>query len=115
MNQKIINLTGYDIVMLDNINQELFRIKPSGEALLLPEKRQFMWDKKVFWYSVPVSRVTYGWVPLPEAEENTIYVVNRLVAEYVNKHWPSRTDFYYLGQKVIVNGKVKGVKGLMRF
>lgn len=94
----IINLTPHSIVIVDDANNIIRTINPSGTIARVSAKtvRSGEFD------GIPLTRTEFGEVvDLPEPTEDTVYVVSSLVASRV----PERADV------LIPNESVRDEKG----
>lgn len=103
---QIINLTPHAINFLDESNQPILTVEPSGVIARAKQTRTLCGTIA----GIPVNQCAYGQVQrLPEPAKETIYVVSAITAQAC----PEREDVYVVDDSVRdENGRIIGVHAL---
>ena len=103
---QIINLTPHPINFLDESNQPILTVEPSGVIARARQTRTLCGTVA----GIPVNQCAYGQVQgLPEPTKETIYVVSAITAQAC----PEREDVYIVDDSVRdENGRIIGVRAL---
>lgn len=98
---RIVNLTRHTVYLVIGHNFEI-EIPSSGDVTVCSDKR----ETGEFINGVPVvKRIVFQIMGLPKPRKNTIYLVNRVVAESV---WPSgRTDVFTFSARKDAQNKIR--------
>ena len=99
---KIINLTPHEITLCGE------RLPSSGVARVTTTTKQVAEIN-----GIPVNKVSFGQIiGLPEAQENTIYIVSKIVAEAVK----GQREDVYIVDKTVRNeqGQIVGCEALAK-
>lgn len=109
---ELINLTPHTINIINANNEPVAEIEPSGEVARAHVVRNVVGSVAVAGYEIPVIESTMGDVTgLPEHEEETGYVVSRVVAEAVRE----RDDVFIPDDSVRdEQGRIIGCRSLAR-
>jgi len=92
----LINLTGHNLNLLDENNQEYLTI-PSDGIIRLQEKIEpagsvaERLNGSSVTVNVPLTKKSYGGTELPSKEEGVLYIVSLAVAQYAKEQ--GRNDF----------------------
>lgn len=79
---KIRNLTPHAINLLNDSNEVVVTIEPSGIIARAAQTKELVEELNVNGMTIPVYESTFGKVEnLPESEEDTIFVVSALTAQ----------------------------------
>lgn len=102
----IINLTPHAINFLDESNQPILTVEPSGVIARAKQTRTLCGNIA----GIPVNQCAYGQVQgLPEPAKETIYVVSAITAQAC----PEREDVYIVDDSVRnEDGRIIGVRAL---
>lgn len=92
---KIVNLTPHALNFVNDANESVVTIPPSGTVARCAVHREdvanIVIDDDMLGYKIPVHKTVFGAVEgLPEPEPDTVYVVSSLVAQAV----PDRSDVF---------------------
>lgn len=103
---QIINLTPHAINFLDESNQPILTVEPSGVIARAKQTRTLCGNIA----GIPVNQCAYGQVQgLPEPAKETIYVVSAITAQAC----PEREDVYIVDDSVRnEDGRIIGVRAL---
>ena len=103
---QIINLTPHTINFLDESNQPILTVEPSGVIARAKQTRTLRGTVA----GIPVNQCAYGTVQgLPEPAKETIYVVSSITAQAC----PERADVYIVDDSVRnEDGRIIGVRAL---
>jgi len=104
---KIENLTPHTVRILDEDEEVIKEIEPSGQVARVEKKTLHVGDLNG---EIPVTKSVFGQVEnMPEGDHETLFVVSRVVANAL----PRRHDLLVPSQLVRdENGQVKGAKSL---
>ena len=84
---KIVNLTPHEINFLNEENNPVLTVKPSGQVARCQVNRETIKEIN----GIPVNKTCFGKVEnLPEPKKGTIYIVSALTAQAV----PEREDVF---------------------
>ena len=110
--EKLINLTPHAIIMMDDNENILLVIEPSGDVARVSVRTERTETLAMDGIEIPVSKSVYGEVEgLPEAKDGVIYIVSSLVAQRV----PERKDVFIPNESVRdEKGRIIGCKSLGR-
>lgn len=76
---KLINLTGHDVVVVDDAGAEILRLPPSGIVARVSVSQEIVGTLN----GVPMVTTVFGKLTgLPEPQVDTVYVTSTLVAQY---------------------------------
>ena len=103
---QIVNLTPHTINFLDESNQPILTVEPSGVIARAKQTRTLCGNIA----GIPINQCAYGTVQgLPEPAKETIYVVSAITAQAC----PEREDVYIVDDSVRdENGRIIGVRAL---
>ena len=108
MKQRLINLTGHEITLFDDIGNKV-TIPPNGEKLTVDGRRKKVGFVSIFPVQVPVIIINrrINEDDLPPRRRNTVYIVSMVTA----MAYPYRDDFITPGVKVRdSNGNIIGCR-----
>lgn len=107
---ELINLTSHNINILDENNETLLEIEPSGNLARVKKDSEFFKTIVVEDKTIDVVKNTFGEVEnLPVPKEGVGYIVSRMVAN----ERPGRKDLFYPEELVYdQDGKVIGCRKL---
>lgn len=102
----IVNLTPHSINFLDESNNPILTVEPSGVVARAKQTRTLCGTIA----GIPVNQCAYGTVQgLPEPAKETIYVVSAITAQAC----PERADVYIVDDSVRnEDGRIIGVRAL---
>lgn len=108
--QKLVNLTPHAITLMDDNENIIFVIEPSGNIARVSVRTERTETFEINNMEIATSKSVYGEVEnLPEAEEGVIYIVSSLVAQRV----PERSDVFIPNESVRDDkGRIIGCKSL---
>ena len=105
---KLVNLTPHEVVVLDDANNIVLRVPPSGKVARVATKEELVGTVN----GVPVFRTTYGAIEgLPEPEPGTVYIVSLLVLQALQAHKIKRDDVVAPNTSPTPNGAVRDAQG----
>jgi len=107
-NVKFTNLTPHEIVILDDQNNVIAKIPPSGTVARVETKEELVAEIN----GTPVYRTTYGVVTgLPEPEPGTVYIVSIVVLSALKEKGIERKDVVAPNTNPSKHGAVRDSKG----
>lgn len=110
---KVRNLTPHSINILNDNNEVIVTIEPSGIIARAAQTKELVEELNVNGMTIPVYESTFGKVEnLPESEEDTIFVVSALTAQACK----GRPDVYITDNPVRdEQGRIIGCRSLGKF
>lgn len=111
---KIVNLTPHALNFVNDANESIVTIPPSGVVARCAVHREdvanIVIDDDVLGYKIPVHKTIFGAVEgLPDPEPDTVYVVSAIVANAV----PDRPDVFIVDDTVRdEQGRIIGARAL---
>lgn len=108
--QKLVNLTPHAITMMDDNENIIFIIEPSGNVARVSVRTERTETLTFNDMPLATSKSVYGKVEgLPEAEDGVVYIVSSMVAQRV----PEREDVFIPNESVRDEiGRIIGCKSL---
>ncbi len=106
------NLTPHAINLLNDNNEVIITIEPSGIIARAAQTKELVEELCIYGMTIPVYESTFGKVEnLPEPEEDTIFVVSALTAQACK----GRNDIYITDNPVRDDqGRIIGCRSLGR-
>lgn len=107
---KLVNLTPHAITMMDDNENILLVIEPSGNVARVSVRTERTETFEIDGIALATSKSVYGKVEgLPETEDGVVYIVSSLVAQRV----PEREDVFIPNESVRdAKGRIIGCKSL---
>jgi len=102
------NLTPHEVVILDNKDNIIAKIPPSGIIARVESKEELISVIN----GIPVYKVSYGNIQgLPEPEPNTVFIVSTLILAALKEKGLERKDVVAPNTNPTPNGAVRDGKG----
>jgi hypothetical protein len=107
-NVKFTNLTPHEIVILDDQNNVIAKIPPSGLVARVETKEELVAEIN----GIPVYKVSYGNIQgLPEPEPNTVFIVSTLILAALKEKGIERKDVVAPNTNPSKHGAVRDPSG----
>jgi len=105
---KLVNLTPHEVVILNDQNDILLRVPPSGMIARVDATEELVAEIN----GIPVYKVSYGNIQgLPEPEPNTVFIVSTLILAALKEKGIDRKDVVAPNTNPSKHGAVRDSKG----